>query len=440
MLAWRVEEVESPYGTVATLHWAVPDDAEDGQADPRSPNPTALQVELESAEDQLGAVLWNSNPAALNYLHTHIFMLPRSKDSEAATPRSETLSSSPLEGKNIVELGAGVGCLGIALAMAGARVAVTDMKELLPLMAHNVKLNERRVQARSHGVGYCAALQWKWGPTVATNVYKQLHKEMNVAMKSSGSSAEEVAFVSRVMSAMVESLEKPSDSLEQCSGALQSAASKTASTLPYHYVIMCDALYGNPKDWPALLYTLTELLATNPDGCVVVNFCEQRVDNVEGAFLKALHDENQRVHVPASQRDTVGDPLWTAVMDSALQCVRMAAARKNGSGMRGGAASTSAAAAELHSAREQAVTALLNYVLVQRRGPYRWTYTTEVIAEAQSELNMVVRASRIRWTLEGTEDASADGVATPVGTRHRPREAVTDAHHSHTTALKKVRR
>ncbi|KPA76185.1 hypothetical protein ABB37_07944 [Leptomonas pyrrhocoris] len=455
MLAWLVEEVASPYGTVTTLHWAVPDAAADGEDDDGSLNSTALQVELESAEDQLGAVLWNSNPAALHYLHTHVFQLPPLKGRGASTPVSATSSShSPLAGMNIVELGAGVGCLGVALAMAGARVAVTDVKELLPLMAHNVKLNETRVRTRSHGVGYCAALQWKWGPTATTSVHKQLQKEMKGSPKSShdsniiggsaknsGSSAEDVAAVERVMSAMVESLKKPSDSLVACSNALQPTASRTAasSTPPYHYVIMCDALYGNPKDWPALLYTLTELLSTNPDGCEVVNFCEQRVEDVEGAFLQMLDEENKRVYVPASQKDTAEDPLWAAVKDSARNYAVAASAAMENSASSRGTSSSSAAAVELHRARDEAASALLNYVLVQRRGTHHWTYKTEVVAEAQSELNMTIRATRIRWTPAKADAAADSSAAAPAESRRRPREAERVAEQPHTAALKKAK-
>lgn len=446
MLTWLVEEVESPYGSVATLHWAVPDETNNSGRDLGTLKSTALQVELESAEDQLGAVLWNSNPAALAYLHTHVFKLPspgNGADGEATTP-----SPSPLEGKRIVELGAGVGCLGIALAMAGARVAVTDMKELLPLMAYNVRLNAKRVLARSHGAGQCAALQWKWGPTVTTSVHKQLQRALNASAKSgtvnnsaekdggsASSSAAADAVVKRVLSTMATALEKPSTALIECSAALSSAAGESttapaAPVLPYHYVILCDALYGNPKDWPALLYTLTELLSTNPEGCEIVNFCEQRVNDVEGAFLKLLDQENERAYVPASKRDAVDDPLWSAVTESALKCCAsssMCAAEKQGSAS-SGATSSSAEAVELHKAREEATNALLNYILVQRRGSYQWTYTTEVVGEAQSELNMVIRATRIRWTRQSRGAAPSDS-------RRRPREADEDGHAHHANEI-----
>ncbi|KAG5508205.1 hypothetical protein JKF63_05461 [Porcisia hertigi] len=403
MLAWLLKEVESPYGDVATLHWAVPD------TDADALNPAALQVKLESAEDQLGSVLWNSNSASLRYLHKHILALlppPPPPPSSSVSSEAQSPLTTPLAGKNVVELGAGVGCLGIALAMAGARVAITDLKELLPLMEHNVRLNENRVQVRSRGVGHCVALHWKWGPTVSTMVHKQLQKKNLAVAKNtekqqhpppghvtSSTSSTLHSSVDRVVSSMVTSLLAPSASLLGCEEALLSAtggespstaavATATSQRMPFHYVVLCDALYGNPKDWPALLYTLTEIMATNPDECEVVNFCEQRVNEVEGDFLKLLDAENAKTFVPMAHRQRDGDPMWTSLVDYATQCDQ----------------SASTPAADQHKLREDAANALLSYVLVQRRGPYRWTYTTKVLQDEQSELNMVIRATHVRWT------------------------------------------
>ncbi|KAK7198708.1 putative methyltransferase [Novymonas esmeraldas] len=413
MLAWLVKEVASPYGDVATLHWAVPDT--DDNADVDALNSTALQVKLESAEDQLGAVLWNSNTAALNHLHTNIFVSSAVHADHHGARTDASSTAAPLAGKNIVELGAGVGCLGIALAMAGARVAITDLKELLPLMEHNARLNDRRVQSRSGGAGRCVALQWKWGPTVSTGVHKQVQKACGGAREPAPQQRLPITdadAVDRVVSAMAASLLKPSASLAGCVEALQPTAAATSAGAAttqcrFHYVILCDALYGNPKDWPALLYTLTELMATNPNECQVINFCEQRVSDVEGAFLALLDAENGKTYVQMDQRlERGGDALWANVVESAMRCCR--------------SASSTSSAVEQHALREEAANALLSYVLVQRRGAYRWTYSTEVLQDAQSDLNMVIRATQIRWT----RVVSNDGEASPATSRHprRPRE------------------
>ena len=44
-------------------------------------------------------------------------------------------------GMKCVELGAGVGLVGLALAAMGARVAITDVDKVLPLMLANLEAN-----------------------------------------------------------------------------------------------------------------------------------------------------------------------------------------------------------------------------------------------------------------------------------------------------------
>lgn len=431
MLKWIVKPVASPYGSVDTLHWAVPEDddadarehrtntnAEDyGNDNPANYYPdangnnnitgdgyygqggyggggggygdsgwygqpkreleeeapdaaTALQVELDGAEDQLGAVLWNSNTAALNYLHTRILSSSAKRtggDEDSANGNSAKDSSAvntPLRGMKIVELGAGVGCLGIALAMGGAAVAVSDLKELLPLMRHNIRINRRSITQGGSG-GKCLAMEWKWGPSVSVNPRKYATKSKGTATSSSSSPE----------AAMLDALRAPSAPMCEVTtffnGASSSSSSSSDKVKPpqVDLVVLCDALYGNPKDWPALLYTLSELLAANPRRCKIVNFCEQRVSNVEDAFLSLLEAENAKT-LEGLKHDGCGD---------------------NGSSGGDKAATDGRGRA-------------LERVLLEKRGGHRWVYSTEALTEAQSDLNMTIRATTIRWEAAAGDD------------------------------------
>jgi hypothetical protein len=54
------------------------------------------------------------------------------------------------------------------------------------------------------------------------------------------------------------------------------------------YVLLCDALYGNPKDWPQLIQTLNTIVDAFGPQLQVINFCEQRVECVEDAFMRLI--------------------------------------------------------------------------------------------------------------------------------------------------------
>jgi len=265
MLAWIEETVPSPYGSIRALNWAVGDAprVEDSFEEPEyncdediygvsATEEVRAMADLDDAEDQLGAVLWNSNSVVLQYLHEHIFEAPKkpSRKGEADVEPQTTSTRIPISEARILELGSGVGALGIALAAGGAQVAVTDIKELVPLMKRNIRLNSELL--RKSG-GNCLAATWRWG------------EPMPKALKSY--------------------FEAEDDKYNKDGGV--------------DVVVMCDALYGNPKDWPALIKVLNEVAdASAPTRLVVLNFCEQRIDGVEDKFMELLQS---------------GESLWKAV-------------------------------------------------------------------------------------------------------------------------------
>lgn len=220
-LRWLPETLPTPYGpTVEVLSWSVAiDDAIDDADD---------LPELDDAQDQLGAVMWNSNKVVLDYLHEHVYK-----------------GTLPSEFGGVLELGAGVGALGIALAVGGAPVVLTDIKELVPLMSLNARRNRYLAsQSKSSSSSSsasppepyrCLATAWKWGEKIPKPLVQFFRKHGGISL-----------------------------------------------------VLLCDALYGNPKEWPKLIETLDTIVEYFGHNVRVYNFCEQRVQSVEDAFIELI--------------------------------------------------------------------------------------------------------------------------------------------------------
>lgn len=57
---------------------------------------------------------------------------------------------APLSGTRILELGSGTGAVGLVLAALGADVLLTDTVEHIPLLQHNIRINQESGVIRSH--------------------------------------------------------------------------------------------------------------------------------------------------------------------------------------------------------------------------------------------------------------------------------------------------
>jgi len=97
-------------------------------------------VSLDRCEVELGACLWHdTNIAALRFLEN--WRKPR----------------GAYAGLHVLELGAGAGALGIALALDGARAVVTDVDGLVPLLDLNCRENGFGGSSSSSGAAAAAA-------------------------------------------------------------------------------------------------------------------------------------------------------------------------------------------------------------------------------------------------------------------------------------------
>eukprot|EP01117_Protostelium_nocturnum_P019301 TRINITY_DN8336_c0_g1_i1.p1 TRINITY_DN8336_c0_g1~~TRINITY_DN8336_c0_g1_i1.p1 ORF type:complete len:298 (-),score=104.39 TRINITY_DN8336_c0_g1_i1:211-1104(-) len=87
------------------------------------------KVLLKQDTHSCGGHLWRSATVLMTYL-----------ENKTVFPDKED-GISFWNGKKVIELGAGTGLLGIALAKIGAQVILTDQESLVPLMRENARLN-----------------------------------------------------------------------------------------------------------------------------------------------------------------------------------------------------------------------------------------------------------------------------------------------------------
>ena len=91
------------------------------------------------------------------------------------------LASQPTHryiGQRCIELGSGPGLAGILLAKLGAKVLVSDIKKVLPLIERNLELNQVAVgQRRGAASGTAEAIELEWGAPGYRDVVSSLASE-----------------------------------------------------------------------------------------------------------------------------------------------------------------------------------------------------------------------------------------------------------------------
>ncbi|TNN42252.1 Protein-lysine methyltransferase METTL21D [Liparis tanakae] len=97
----------------------------------------------------VGCVVWDAAIVLAKYLETKLFYNPSSGVNVWA-------------GKNVVELGAGTGVVGLMAATLGAAVTVTDLEDLQSLLRVNIQDNQALVSR-----GSVTAKVLKWGEDVS---------------------------------------------------------------------------------------------------------------------------------------------------------------------------------------------------------------------------------------------------------------------------------
>jgi predicted nicotinamide N-methyase len=279
---WLAVPLQTRFGEVVGLHWDyitedeikeaagtsgkkrtnlthAPKEATGGAGAGRGVGRVLSDVgDLADAEDELGAVMWNANGVACDAIAQYVAAQP--------SDRGE------LRHWDVLELGAGVGVLGVALAAGGANVMMTDLPRLVPLMNRTVR--ENRPAAWANNV---VAVGFDWT--------RELPREVSTFVRG---------------------------------------------RLPQRplLVVMCDALYGNPKCWPALINHLRQIavdgLAARGQRVTFLNLCEQRVEDHERAFFDLLGQDVNATWDIESSRLGVSSELGLPVQQTVFGVARKA--------------------------------------------------------------------------------------------------------------------
>eukprot|EP01026_Neomeris_dumetosa_P000885 TRINITY_DN102066_c0_g1_i2.p1 TRINITY_DN102066_c0_g1~~TRINITY_DN102066_c0_g1_i2.p1 ORF type:complete len:251 (-),score=31.76 TRINITY_DN102066_c0_g1_i2:121-873(-) len=111
-----------------------------------------FRLKQDPNSNHLGTTVWDSSIVLAKYLE------------KCALSNNGDVNLRKLRGKNVVELGSGMGLGGLVCALRGANVQLTDQKEVLPLLQANVE--------RNFAPGVLKALEWEAANIGQVQVYE----------------------------------------------------------------------------------------------------------------------------------------------------------------------------------------------------------------------------------------------------------------------------
>lgn len=112
-----------------------------------------LQLSQDPSSNNLGTTVWDASIVLAKYIEKN--------------SRRGDFSRNKVRGKRVLELGAGMGLSGMAMALLGCDVAFTDIGDVLPLLRHNVSQNVSPAALKLKDAAWAAA---EVGATLVTSL------------------------------------------------------------------------------------------------------------------------------------------------------------------------------------------------------------------------------------------------------------------------------
>ncbi|XP_066152904.1 protein N-lysine methyltransferase METTL21D-like [Euwallacea fornicatus] len=105
---------------------------------------TSLKL-YQKVEGDVGCVVWDASIVLAKYLE-----------------ELYKKNCQKFKNLNVIELGSGVGCVGLTIACLGSNSLLTDLEEVLPLLKRNIEANRDKIRLNN---GSATAVCLNWGET-----------------------------------------------------------------------------------------------------------------------------------------------------------------------------------------------------------------------------------------------------------------------------------